>query len=142
MFSPGSIVGAAGSGVVEAQPRVAGHGQSLHHGRMHAVAVAPNVQLLEREATLDALRGALSDAASGSGKMIIATGEAGVGKTTVIRRFCDERAPNRVPCCYLTSACCRRRGRVLAVGIRIQWRAAAEARFVRPYGAMWRRLRD
>ena len=59
---------------------------------MSVFAMESSAPLLEREATLDALRNALAEAASGSGKMVIVAGEAGGGKTTVIRRFCDENA--------------------------------------------------
>ena len=48
--------------------------------------------LLERERVLRALEDALTEAAAGRGRLVLVAGEAGVGKTTVIRTFCDEQA--------------------------------------------------
>src|SRR3954454_6657231 len=59
--------------------------------------VAP---LLERDAPLGALLGALSSAAAGHGSTALVTGEAGIGKTSLIRAFVDG-ARGRV----LTAAC-------------------------------------
>ena len=49
--------------------------------------------LLEREQPLAALRDALADAAGGQGRLVLVAGEAGVGKTALVRAFCDEAAP-------------------------------------------------
>jgi len=46
--------------------------------------------LLEREAVLDGFRSALEDARKGHGRLVLLAGEAGVGKSTVVRAFCDE----------------------------------------------------
>ena len=46
--------------------------------------------LLERESLLATLRAAEDDAAAGRGRLVLLGGEAGVGKTSVVRRFCDE----------------------------------------------------
>src|SRR5215470_13848367 len=53
--------------------------------------------LLEREAQLTALRGLLGDVAGGSGRLALVYGEAGIGKTALVRRFCaDSTAHARV----------------------------------------------
>ncbi len=52
------------------------------------VAVAP--PLLEREELLSSLADALAESATGRGGLVLVAGEAGVGKTAVVRRFCDE----------------------------------------------------
>ena len=44
-------------------------------------------QLLEREVFLDALAAYAQDAASGNGRLVVVTGEAGIGKTTLIDAF-------------------------------------------------------
>ena len=46
--------------------------------------------LLEREPVLAGLREALAKAGDGRGSVVLVPGEAGVGKTLVLRRFCDE----------------------------------------------------
>ena len=46
--------------------------------------------LLEREATLEALSRAVTDAAAGRGSVVLVTGEAGIGKTSLIRAFADD----------------------------------------------------
>ena len=56
--------------------------------------------LLERDAALAALRDAVREAAAGRGSVVMVTGEAGIGKTSLVRAFAA-RAPGRV----LTSAC-------------------------------------
>ncbi|MGH3478732.1 MAG: AAA family ATPase, partial [Nocardioidaceae bacterium] len=43
--------------------------------------------LLEREPALDVLRAAVAEAAAGHGSTVLLTGEAGIGKTSVIRAF-------------------------------------------------------
>ena len=43
--------------------------------------------LLERDAPLDALLAAARRAASGHGSMVLLAGEAGIGKTTLLREF-------------------------------------------------------
>lgn len=48
--------------------------------------------LLEREAALDTLGNALSAAARGCGALLFLAGEAGVGKTALLRRFADREA--------------------------------------------------
>jgi len=48
------------------------------------------VNLLERDVHLDALRAGLSVAAGGSGCVVLVSGEAGIGKTALIRQFVDE----------------------------------------------------
>jgi predicted ATPase len=46
--------------------------------------------LLEREGQLSALNEALASAAAGRGKVVFVGGEAGVGKTALLQRFCEE----------------------------------------------------
>ena len=53
------------------------------------VAVAP--PLLEREDALSALEGALDRARAGEGGLVLVAGEAGVGKTALVRAFCNSR---------------------------------------------------
>jgi len=48
------------------------------------------MELLERDACLDALDRALQDAASGAGQMALVSGEAGIGKTALVEWFAHE----------------------------------------------------
>ncbi len=59
--------------------------------------------LLERDDTLAALDRIVGDAAAGRGSVVLVTGEAGIGKTTLVRAFADEAAA---------------RARILLVGLR------------------------
>ena len=43
--------------------------------------------LLERDATLTVLDGAVADAAAGRGSVALVSGEAGIGKTSLVRTF-------------------------------------------------------
>ena len=54
-------------------------------------------ELLERGSALAALAGLLEDvSATGHGRLVLVRGEAGVGKTALVRRFTDDAAPVRV----------------------------------------------
>ena len=46
--------------------------------------------LLERSVQLSSLGGALATAASGLGRIVLVAGEAGIGKTALLRRFCAD----------------------------------------------------
>ena len=48
--------------------------------------------LIEREPYLGALADHLADVAAGTGRLVVVGGEAGVGKTTLLRAFADEHA--------------------------------------------------
>jgi DNA-binding CsgD family transcriptional regulator len=48
------------------------------------------MELLERRPFTDALRGFLADAAAGEGRLVFVGGEAGIGKTALVRTFCAE----------------------------------------------------
>ena len=51
----------------------------------------PSTELLERQGELDALAGLLDDVrGQRRGWLVLVSGEAGVGKTALLRRFCDE----------------------------------------------------
>jgi len=54
------------------------------------------IELLERSELLDALSRALAEAASGRGRMVLLGGEAGVGKSALLREFCGQDLPARV----------------------------------------------
>ena len=56
--------------------------------------------LLEREHTLAVLETAVADAAAGNGSVVLVTGEAGIGKTTLVRAFVRDAAAR-----ILMSAC-------------------------------------
>jgi DNA-binding CsgD family transcriptional regulator/tetratricopeptide (TPR) repeat protein len=51
-------------------------------------------ELRERDELLETLRGALAEAASGRGRLVVVGGEAGVGKTAVVRAFVEEQTPS------------------------------------------------
>ncbi len=55
-----------------------------------AVSASGIPPLLERALPLERLRAALADAESGSGRLVLVGGEAGVGKTALVRQFCEE----------------------------------------------------
>lgn len=48
------------------------------------------MELLEREQFLDELEALLSDVAAGNGRMVLVSGEAGIGKTSLVERFIAE----------------------------------------------------
>ena len=54
-------------------------------------ALASRVDLLEREAALAALSEAYAEVQSGSGRLVFVSGDAGIGKTALIRAFCADR---------------------------------------------------
>ena len=55
------------------------------------------VGLLERDEPLGTLRGALAEAAGGTGRMVIVGGDAGIGKTALARALADgDATPERV----------------------------------------------
>ena len=53
-------------------------------------AVVARPELLEREQAIDVLRDALAAAATGRGRLVFVAGEPGIGKTAIVRAFCDE----------------------------------------------------
>ena len=57
---------------------------------MVVAAARGGCDLLEREPVLEGLHKAFADACEGRGGIVLVPGEAGVGKTLVLRRFCDE----------------------------------------------------
>jgi DNA-binding CsgD family transcriptional regulator len=52
------------------------------------------MELLERSAFVEALRGFLREAAAGEGRLVFVRGEAGIGKTALVERFCREARPS------------------------------------------------
>ncbi|TML69461.1 MAG: hypothetical protein E6G14_07480 [Actinobacteria bacterium] len=67
-----------------------------------AQAVLGASTLLEREQALAALHGAHSETKVGHGRLVFVAGEAGIGKTALVRAFCDDvRSSSRV----LSGAC-------------------------------------
>lgn len=54
------------------------------------------IHLLEREEQLDALNRALGSAEAGSGRLVLVTGDAGTGKTVLVRRFSTELDEHRL----------------------------------------------
>ena len=49
--------------------------------------------LLERDAQLAALESALNEARAGQGRVVLVSGEAGIGKTSLVQRFVVEQQP-------------------------------------------------
>lgn len=61
------------------------------HGNVHVrTATEQGTALLERTAEFDALQRALNGVAGGGGRAVFVTGEAGVGKTSLVSEFCDQ----------------------------------------------------
>ena len=54
------------------------------------------LELLERSELLDYLAAGLAEAADGRGRMVLLGGEAGAGKTVLLREFCAGGLPDRV----------------------------------------------
>ena len=58
-----------------------------------AGAAATPPRLLERDSYLESLEAWWADVASGHGRLALVAGEAGIGKTALVRDFCDRRCP-------------------------------------------------
>jgi DNA-binding CsgD family transcriptional regulator/type II secretory pathway predicted ATPase ExeA/tetratricopeptide (TPR) repeat protein len=68
----------------------------MHDGCMGiAPPPAETAALLEREDELEALAGALRDAEAGRGRLVLLHGQAGVGKTALVRRFCEQHTSTK-----------------------------------------------
>ena len=50
--------------------------------------------LLERESPLEVIRAAAARAAAGNGKVVVVEGEAGIGKTSLLRAFAAQQGAN------------------------------------------------
>src|SRR5215831_17993031 len=62
----------------------AARGISLSPGHAESV-----MELLEREHFFDELKTILGDVARGNGRFVLVSGEAGIGKTTLVERFTE-----------------------------------------------------
>jgi DNA-binding CsgD family transcriptional regulator/tetratricopeptide (TPR) repeat protein len=62
----------------------------------------PAMELLERGAFLGSLESWLATARNGEGRMVLLGGEAGIGKTALVRAFCDRHGDDA---CVLWGAC-------------------------------------
>jgi DNA-binding CsgD family transcriptional regulator len=63
----------------------------VHHGGVSLVASGASTELLERDGELSALGACLEAVRGGSqGRVVLVSGEAGAGKTALVRRFADE----------------------------------------------------
>src|SRR5262245_21826329 len=60
---------------------------AVHHAAMATVAGTRAGRLVERDEHLASLREALARADEGRGSLVLVGGEAGAGKTTLVRRF-------------------------------------------------------
>ena len=88
-------------------------------GELSDAALTPVPQasggLLEREEALALLRAATASAAAGAGRIAVVSGEAGIGKTALARRFAAE----------------------LADPVRVLWGACDDLAVARPFGPFW-----
>jgi len=66
------------------------HATNGDDGSMGTAALLPAGSLLERDGLLEDLRSAYGDARDGAGRLVFVGGEAGIGKTSLARRFCDD----------------------------------------------------
>ena len=66
-------------------------------------------ELLERDDQLRALREALGKTIGANGRLVLVAGEAGVGKTALLRSFCE--SPNPHGCCGARAIRCSRPAR-------------------------------
>ena len=72
--------------------------RSGEHVPMGEGATTGTVELLERSAELDALDGHLAAVrAQGRGRLVLIAGEAGIGKTALVRAFCERARPRPGP---------------------------------------------
>jgi predicted ATPase len=58
-----------------------------------AVILSSDTELLERTAELDALEAAFAAVGRSGGRLVLVAGEAGVGKTVLLRRFAARAVP-------------------------------------------------
>jgi DNA-binding CsgD family transcriptional regulator/tetratricopeptide (TPR) repeat protein len=82
--------GGAWRATTDACPLLDRGARSGEHVRMAVAAAPKGRRLLEREAVLASLRESLSEARRGRGRLVLVSGEAGVGKSAAVREFCDE----------------------------------------------------
>src|SRR6185436_10760602 len=70
-------------------PRVERRAVARHDDPVTMTQLTTRPELLEREDVLAALDEALADATGGRGRIVFVGGEAGVGKTALVRRFVE-----------------------------------------------------
>lgn len=61
-----------------------------------ATVSSPSVELLEREGASSVLARAFADASRGEGRLVFVSGDAGIGKSALVRAFCSSTAPERL----------------------------------------------
>jgi DNA-binding CsgD family transcriptional regulator len=64
--------------------------------RVVATVSSPSAELLEREGASSVLVRAFADARRGEGRLVFVSGDAGIGKTALVRAFCSSAAPERL----------------------------------------------
>jgi class 3 adenylate cyclase/predicted ATPase len=101
-FHAQSLGAQAVKGVDEPLEAFAVTGVADVHGRVDGMAAPRLTAYVGRESTLAALDGAWREATVGSGRAVVLTGEPGVGKSRLVRVFCEglEGEPHHQLHCY------------------------------------------